>query len=43
LNNGENSNDNSVSTHSDFLIGKAVAMAISFGMIKTVKTIKFDK
>jgi hypothetical protein len=38
LYNGENSDDNNTNTHSDFLIGKAVAMAISFGMIKSVKT-----
>jgi galactokinase len=34
-----NYNDDNVNTHTDFLIGKAVAMAISFGMIKNVKTI----
>jgi hypothetical protein len=39
LNDDENSNDNNINTHSDFLIGKAVAITISFGMIKNVKTI----
>jgi hypothetical protein len=39
LYNGENSNDDNINTHSDFLIGKAVAMVISFGMIKSVRTI----
>jgi hypothetical protein len=39
-NNDENSDDNNTNIHSDFLIGKAVAMAVSFGMIKDVKTIE---
>jgi hypothetical protein len=38
-NNDENYNSNNANTHSAFLIGKAVAMTISFGMIKNVKTI----
>jgi hypothetical protein len=39
FNNDENYNTDNDNTHSDFLVGKAVAMAISFGMIKNVKTI----
>jgi hypothetical protein len=38
-NNDENYNNNNANTHSDFLVGKAVAMAISFGVTKNVKTI----
>jgi hypothetical protein len=37
FNNGGYS-DNDTDVHSNFLVGKAVAMAISFGMIKDVKT-----
>jgi hypothetical protein len=34
-----NDNNNNFNTHSDFLVGKAVTMAICFGIIKNIKTI----
>jgi hypothetical protein len=36
--------DNDTDVHSSFLVGKAVAMAVSFGIIKNVKTmdVTFD-